>query len=146
MLVGNKIVNHSVKSRLNAWLQRLGQRQLQDEMRNIYVLGFDAPYVRGLTVDKTFTYSSNSASKKVHPNLLRRRQSCRFGTISLSDWLNFHTSAQWVFRNVCVCILRNHGNVYGVEDCSNPSTLAHYLWWSTLEPLIWPQIWVQIGS
>ena len=29
-------------SRLNTWLQWIGQRQLQDETRNIYVLGFSA--------------------------------------------------------------------------------------------------------
>ena len=30
----------------------IGQRQLQDEMRNIEVLGFCAPYIRGLTVSR----------------------------------------------------------------------------------------------
>ena len=34
----------------NGWLQWMGQRQLQDETRNISVLGFDATYSRGLTV------------------------------------------------------------------------------------------------
>ena len=37
-------------SRLNTWLQWIGQKRLQDEMRHIYVLGFGAPYIRGLTV------------------------------------------------------------------------------------------------
>ena len=51
-LVDIKIVNQSdvvgnrpsvlLHSRLNTWLQWIGQRQLQDEMRNIYVLGFGA--------------------------------------------------------------------------------------------------------
>ena len=31
-------------------LQWIGQKQLQDETRNIYVLGFGAAYIRGLTV------------------------------------------------------------------------------------------------
>ena len=30
---------------------------------------------------------------------------------------------------------------YSIGATSN----AHYLWWSTLEPLIWPQVWVQMG-
>ena len=34
---------------LNIWLQWIGQR-LQDETRNIYVSGFGAAYIRGLTV------------------------------------------------------------------------------------------------
>ena len=37
-------------SRLYAWLQWIGQRQLQDETRNIYVLWFGVPYISGLTV------------------------------------------------------------------------------------------------
>ena len=63
-LLGNEFVDHSdvvgaipvrllqphLDSRLNAWLQLIGQRQLQDQTRNIYVLGFGASYVRGLMV------------------------------------------------------------------------------------------------
>ena len=37
-------------SQLNTWLQWIGQRQLQDETRNIYVLGLGASYIRELTV------------------------------------------------------------------------------------------------
>ena len=40
-------------SRLNTCLQWIGQRQLQDKTRNIQVLGFAVPYIRGLTV---YTY------------------------------------------------------------------------------------------
>ena len=32
-------------SRLNTWLQWIGQYQLQDETRNIKLLGFGAPYI-----------------------------------------------------------------------------------------------------
>ena len=32
-------------SQLNTWLQWIGQRQLQDEPRNIYVLGLGATYI-----------------------------------------------------------------------------------------------------
>ena len=31
---------------LNTWLKRIGHRQLQEEMRNFYVLEFGAPYIR----------------------------------------------------------------------------------------------------
>ena len=58
-LVGNKTVEDSdvvsallqihLHSPLNTWLQLIGQRQLQDETRNNEVLGFGAPYIRGLT-------------------------------------------------------------------------------------------------
>ena len=62
--VGNKIVDQSgvvgaspvgaaplhLHSQLIIWLQWIGQRQLQDETRNIYVLGLGASYIRELTV------------------------------------------------------------------------------------------------
>ena len=35
-------------SRLDTWLQWIGQRQLQDEARNMQVLEFSASYTRGL--------------------------------------------------------------------------------------------------
>ena len=38
-------------SRLNTWLWRISQRQLQDETRNIAVLWFGASYIRDLRVD-----------------------------------------------------------------------------------------------
>ena len=37
-------------SRLNAWLQGVGQRRLQDEMRIISILGFGASYIKDSTV------------------------------------------------------------------------------------------------
>ena len=62
-LVCNKAADHSnVANRLWALLQLylhyalktrlsyIGQRQLQDEMSNIWELGFGAPYIKGLTV------------------------------------------------------------------------------------------------
>ena len=63
--VGNEFARHSdvvgastvgaaptinLHSRLNTWLQWIGQRQLKDETRNIQVLGFGATYIRGLAV------------------------------------------------------------------------------------------------
>ena len=41
-------------SRLNTWLQRVGQRRLQDEMRIISILGFGASYIRDFTVALVF--------------------------------------------------------------------------------------------
>ena len=52
-LVGNRIVDHSdvdLISRLNTWLQWIGQRERQDETRNIYILWFAEAYICGLTV------------------------------------------------------------------------------------------------
>ena len=40
----------NLESQLNAWLQYIAQRQLQDEMRTIKVLGFGATYFKGLVV------------------------------------------------------------------------------------------------
>ena len=65
ILVGNKIVGITqmylehrmsallqlhLHSRLNTWLQCIGQSQLQDEARNIKLLGFGAPYIKRLTI------------------------------------------------------------------------------------------------
>ena len=55
-LVANKIVefqkrrNSDLHSQLNTWLQWIGQKQLQDETGNVYVLGLGAAYIRELTV------------------------------------------------------------------------------------------------
>ena len=63
-LVGNNIFDHSdvvgaypavllqlhLHSQLNTWLQWIGQMQMQDKTRNIYLLGFGAPHIRGFTV------------------------------------------------------------------------------------------------
>ena len=67
-LVGNEIVDHSdvvvvgaspvgaapttFHSQLNTWLQWIGQRQQQDDARNVYVWGLGAPYIRELTVSQ----------------------------------------------------------------------------------------------
>ena len=55
--VGNEIVGHSdvghsalLQLHLNSGLQWIGQKHLQDETRDILVLGFGATYFRGLTV------------------------------------------------------------------------------------------------
>ena len=63
-LVGDKIVNHSgvvgaspvgtapTTSSFSTCLQWIRQRQLQDETKNISVLGFGATYIRGLIVSR----------------------------------------------------------------------------------------------
>ena len=57
--MGNKIVDPDVvsamlqlhlHSRLNTWLQYITQIQAQDQMRDISVLRFGAPYARDFTV------------------------------------------------------------------------------------------------
>ena len=57
-LVDYKIAGHSDVfgalpvgySQLDTWLQWIGQRQLQDQTRNIEVLEFGATYIKGLTM------------------------------------------------------------------------------------------------
>ena len=44
------LLQRHLHSRLHTWFQWIGQRQMQDEMRNIKVLWFGATYIRGLTV------------------------------------------------------------------------------------------------
>ena len=44
-------------SQLNTWRQWIGQRQLQDETRNVYALGMGAAYTRELTIfHKIYTH------------------------------------------------------------------------------------------
>ena len=42
------LIQLHLHARFNAWLQWIGQGQPQDQVRNIYVLGFGAPHIRGL--------------------------------------------------------------------------------------------------
>ena len=53
-------------SRLNAWLQRVGQRRLQDEMRIISILGFGASYIRYFTVWCHLTDCPQNISKDLN--------------------------------------------------------------------------------
>ena len=57
------INNLHLHSQLNTWLQWIKQRQLQDETRNINVLGLGAPYIRGLTVGKMLKSFSKSVQR-----------------------------------------------------------------------------------
>ena len=67
-------------SRLNTWLQWIGQRQLQGEIRNIYVLGSGATYIRDLTV------------------ILQHAQD-ESGDLSLTVWP--HYESLWSWQTVC---------------------------------------------
>ena len=48
-------------SQLHTWLQWIGQRQLQDETRNIYIWGIGAFYIRDLTVIQDYSCISRVA-------------------------------------------------------------------------------------
>ena len=60
-LVDNKclsvLLQLHLHSQINMWLKWIGQRQMQDEMRNIYVFLFGVAYIRGLTVFIIPSYS-----------------------------------------------------------------------------------------
>ena len=104
-LVGNEIVDHSdvvgaspvgapsnLHSRLNTWLQWIGQRQLQGETRNISVLVFAAPYIRDSMV---------TAFKK---HKWRAKYSvCVFVCIHTSTHLVLHRLSSGG-PSVCVCV------------------------------------------
>ena len=48
---------------LNAWFQWIGQRQLQDETRIVYVLGFGASYIRDFTVRQSSPICGQQSEK-----------------------------------------------------------------------------------
>ena len=60
-------------SRPNAWLQRIGRRQLHDETGNISVLGFDESYIRGLTVQCSF-HGDMCTCTRVHAQMQVAKQ------------------------------------------------------------------------
>ena len=59
-------------SQFNTWLQWIGQRELQDETRTIYVLGLGASYIRELTVCYILV-NMNHQMLLTHFNVLRPR-------------------------------------------------------------------------
>ena len=60
---------------LNTWLHWIGQRQLQDQTRNIKILGFGAFYIRGLTVFTFLLLSFHSLLKLGHISIYSE---CRY--------------------------------------------------------------------
>ena len=46
----SRLLQLYIHSLFNTWLQQVVQRQLWDTTSNIYVLWFDAAYIRGLIV------------------------------------------------------------------------------------------------
>ena len=90
------------------WLEWIGQRQLQDETRNIYVLGFGAFYIKGLTVCYSFSRNLYFEVRKV----------VRYIENDLSDDSK-HNKNDKDNKNNCVCL----------TDLSGSS---HLQWWVTL--------------
>ena len=82
-LVGNKIVDNSdvvgvspvgdapTTSSLSTWLQWTGRRQLQDDTRNILVLGFGATYTTGFTVNVSHGFILYNHNKTHHNTFVR---------------------------------------------------------------------------
>ena len=60
-------------SRLNIWLQWIGQRQLQDETRNLYVLGFGAPFIRYLTVNCCLSWWAHNHTARTFTGICMQR-------------------------------------------------------------------------
>ena len=48
----------------NTWFEYIAQKQLQTETKNIYVLGFGAPYIRGFTIYITYHVTKLDTSVK----------------------------------------------------------------------------------
>ena len=92
ILVGNKSVDHSdvvwatptgdapTTFRLNTWFQWIGQRQLQDETRDVYVLGFGVTYIRCLNI-----FTTVDRKTFLDPEILPRRP-------ILLKWINLNPS------------------------------------------------------
>ena len=130
-LVGNKIVDHSdvveaaptglsalLQLHLhfwpNTWLQWIGQRQLQGEMRNIYILGFCASYIRYLTVYLFYTIKRWSQLLKMFP------MEDRDQPISHSHHINGLVQER---RNSIANTLELH------LSCTNPSISWELMFW-----------------
>ena len=138
-------------SRLNTWLHWIGQRQLQDETRNIEVWGFGAAYIRYFTVvlstfmsysepffQRCFTDTLGLCSlcynDRIALNTLRSRQNGRhftddiFKCIFLSEnvWILIKISLKFVPKGP----INNIPALIQIIVCADQAT-SHYLkqWW-----------------
>ena len=83
-LVGNNIIDDSdlvgahhllsllklhLHSRLNIWLQWIGERHLGDETRNILVLGFDAPNIKDVAVEIATTHPTLTKKQRLRTRI-----------------------------------------------------------------------------
>ena len=146
-LLGDKNVDHSdvveqrlsavlqlhLHFRLNTWLQWIGLRQLQDETRNIWVLGFDASYSRDLTVVLRVFFGvcqlvsfSNLSNPQTFSGCLLYWKCVTHNRCNNDDW-NKHvkhtTSNRWVVSSH----RKEYGNVQ--ENMIAFWTIWSYLGW-----------------
>ena len=83
-------------SQCNTWLQWIGQRQLQEEMRNIEVLGFGVAYVRGLMVKSSSINMANLMLKPFGKACFQVRWLTHPQQLSIHKCV---TSSYWVSHN-----------------------------------------------
>ena len=107
MLLGHRLsalLQLHLHSQLNTWLQWTGQRQLQDETRNIYVLGFVAAYIRELTAIfcRVFSGFASGCSSGVQSRSLEIAILCG-GPCFCSHILNCLWSVHFEWCNHSMC-------------------------------------------
>ena len=91
-------------ARLNTWLQWIGQRQLQEEMRNFEGLGFSVTYIRGLMADQFWisTYKHGWSDQSVliygHGHLTHKSL---IGE-ALGITIRKEQNSYWFFKHQCL--------------------------------------------
>ena len=89
-----------IRSRLNTWLQWIGQRQRQDETRNIKVWGFGATYNRDLMVHVYVSSSLRWRQVEMNPETnelsLRTQSYSLQHTIYYTRHLGSHEDSHWL--------------------------------------------------
>ena len=114
-LVGNRIVDHSDvigallqlhhHFRLNAWLQWIGQTQLQDETGNIYVLIICAIYIRGLTIvtfHSTPRWKEPTRAVEAHPR----------NSVSVNGILWDPCTISWMYHEILMVQFQDSGDEF----------------------------------
>ena len=81
-------------SRLNTWLHWIGQRQLQDEARNIPVCWFGESYIRYFTV-RSWLYLCSTSAWHVMPVILYKQTLCLLSQ-------RHEYSKRWCVSPVCI--------------------------------------------
>ena len=111
-LVGNKIVDHSDVvgaspvgaapttssfSTYYTWLQWIGQRQLQDVTRNIYVLGLDASYIREFYIRELTV--SKILFKSPRDQWVHDKCPCNIHTFHRNNWYGhiYFSKQQYIY-------------------------------------------------
>ena len=119
-------------SQLNTWLQWIGQRQQQDETRNIDVLGLGAPYIKELTLHNA---SCNPPivmpiiHSHIHGQSCKKNYICKY-TFIISGFLYFAYKYYLLNKHFVTKISFDHTYCHSYVNTSKKQFLYATVHWS----------------